>query len=259
MTVMEFESWVSDHYTELVKRARIASKFQEDLAIPVLHQVIEYVLEKPETRIPKLVNGGLFEWFYAAMTMTAKANFRGVTIRAELFDAIESDLRLLGEGEVFSNTVREARHNRYVRGLFKVEVREVGGAGRVGWPEWFIGGVPGFRREVDQASDGASFDARATASLSKSIRGVSRRARTAVGFGVPYVLHGTEYVTRNTQDVSATHPWTSISSSTGNHHSKGYHPDYTLDQPSDFASCAGCVQHVIDGTHGRACPTGGTR
>lgn len=184
MTLKEFEYWVSDNYLELVKRAHIATKHSDEHAIPVLHQVIEYVLDIPERRIPK--NGDLFAWFYSAMAMTHKANLRGQYIRSGLDELICSDIQTLGEGDAFADTRRVAEHNRHARKQSNVKTE---GLEDIAWD----GPMPGVARwRFQTLRDNRLFDERAVRSLAESMHRASQRIRHEGEPGYSYTEFGQE-------------------------------------------------------------------
>jgi hypothetical protein len=183
VTILEFEAFISDNYDELVKRARIATKFQDEYAEPVLHQVIEYVLEKPEKRIPK---GDLFAWFYSSMQMSHKANLRGQYIRTGLDDKILADIQTLGEGEAFAETRRIARHNRHVRKQSNVKTE---GLEALAWD----GPMPGVTRwRFQTLRDNRRFDGLAIRSLAESMHKASQRYRHHGEHGFSFTEFGQE-------------------------------------------------------------------
>lgn len=169
MTVLEFEAWVSDNYDDLVRRARIATKHSDEHATPVLHQVIEYVLDKPEKRIPK--QGDLFGWFYSAMAMTHKANLRGQYIRKGLDDQIFADIQALGEDAAFADTRRASEANRHIRKQSNVKTE---GLETLEWD----GPMPGVARwRFQTLRDDRLFDERAIKSLADSMHKASNAVR----------------------------------------------------------------------------------
>jgi len=184
VTVLEFEAWVSDNYGELTKRARIATKHSDEHAVPVLHQVVEYVLEQPEKRIPK--RGDLFAWFYSAMAMTHKANLRGQYIRAGLDKGILADIETLGEGEAFADTRRAAEANRHIRKQSNVRVE---GLETLTWD----GPMPGVARwRFQTLRDNRLFDERAIRSLAGSMHRASQAYRHFGEHGFAFSEFGQE-------------------------------------------------------------------
>jgi hypothetical protein len=167
--ILEFEAWVSDNYDELAKRARIATKFQDEYAEPVLHQVVEYVLESPDKRIPK--RGDLFAWFYSAMEMTHRANMRGRYIRDGLDEQILADIETLGQDEAFADTRRASEANRHIRKQSNVKAE---GLESLAWD----GPMPGVARwRFQTLRDNRLFDERAVRSIAESMHKASSRIR----------------------------------------------------------------------------------
>jgi hypothetical protein len=189
MTVMEFEGWISDNYEELVKRANIATKFNDD-AVPLLHQVVEYVLEDPEKRIPQRPGGDLFGWFFVAMQTTRKANFRGQQIRAELFEQVASDIEVLGQGDAFADTRRAREANR--KALKRKPSNDELGMG-LQWDGPLTGNA---RWRYQQLRDGRLFDERALRSQAEAMHRASQRQRHDGWPGFSHTEFGTEEVAR---------------------------------------------------------------
>ena len=188
MTVLEFEAWVSDHYSDLVSQATAASR-GSDAAVDLLHRLVESLLERPE-KIAEFDPARLMGWFNVELrhdflnTITVQQN------EARNLARIGGWIEVLGQGDTFADTRRaaEARAKRRMR-------EKANGIQPAGYGvEIEIDGFPrtAVRWRRQQIRDNRLFDERAIRSLADSMHRASARYRHYGEHGLSYTEFGKE-------------------------------------------------------------------
>lgn len=292
MTILEFEAWVSDNYSELIAKAAKISQSRDGRHIDLLHDSVEHILEDPDTRLP---SGDPFAFLYVAMERrlldlrTTEAN------RGGREEAAASGLSVLEE-DAFINTERAKRaaRKRAARAAVAkngpaeiVEVKDLNKDQRYRAKkkaekteglisDWLTGPCGNIRWRSQQLRDGRLFDERAVRSLADSMHRTSERCRHGEQAGLAFGEYGPEAygpddsltATINGLDVfgpgvplaariplgrAGAHGLRWTRVSSSTGQSNKQRKGVWIEPPSPHDVCDGCIGHAIRGQHDKAC------
>lgn len=196
MTVIEYEAWVSDNYEAMLALARQQcraqrSTFNEEMAIDLLHHLVEQMLEKPAL-IESLRVDSLMGWFNRALWRDALNAQRDAGVRRRLDGAVAEAVEILGcDAYVDAHEIAKTRRDFNKTARKQQAARTRSGASPL--IESFTGPMPGCTRwRFQTMRDGRLFDERAVRSLAESIHRASHSYRHFGEHGFAYSEFGQE-------------------------------------------------------------------
>lgn len=209
MTMLEFEAWVSDHRDEMERYARSRVNgygvSPEDV---VNNTLIRLMVKDGGKRVAKIYPHAIKAYVWFALRSVAANALQEDQRRRDREIAYHSD-----EAHSTPSFTREtsllalAKQGKPAAMKFAAQFHTEDGeqVAFKGAPDNGIG-----RWKYQQRRDAKLFDAIAVQSLSKSIRGVSRRYRHISGLGVSFVLYGREVAGGSSQHLDGEVPWTQV-------------------------------------------------
>lgn len=191
MTVLEFESWVSEHYDELVELSKVLCRSNRATAADTLHAVVEHVLEAPE-RVEKVVNP--IAWFNRAITLRFYSESRDTETATRRTAGFAAEVRTLGLEDAYTDAARvklaHKQRNHDARRRGKQAPTQLGvNLVEAKWD----GPMPGVARwRFQTLRDDRLFIKRAIASQAESIWAAVKRQAHGLERGNSYTEFGLE-------------------------------------------------------------------
>jgi hypothetical protein len=192
MDALAFESWVSEHYEELVQIAYRTTRRKQNAAVDLLHDLVEAICESG--KFPSAPD--LMAWFGMALRRDS-LDMRDAEQRAALrIERLEASLTALGPQDTYSHTrdkelAANARRTRAYRARKNGHVTT--DSAPMHLQVEFVGRPEGDTRwRYQQLRDGRLFDERAVRSIAESMHKASRRIRHDGEAGFSFTEFGAE-------------------------------------------------------------------